>query len=100
MVAVRAVPRARRCPVKHTSVIRRYAHFDDGTGWPLPDNAPDEHEECLEWVLRYGTPTRSQLYRAASYIAAYGALIHQTSRRRQEIAEAVKRALAAQGDTK
>lgn len=40
------------------------------TAWPLiPD---DDHG--LEWTLRYGTPTRSDMLCAAEVIAAYRAL--------------------------
>lgn len=46
-----------------------YLHIGDMT-WPHPAD-PDE----IQWRLRYGTPTRSDLLVAASFIEAYGALI-------------------------
>lgn len=48
------------------------------TSWPMP-GATD-----LEWVLRYGTPTRQDLLGAADIIAAYRALIVDSSTEQQQ----------------
>jgi hypothetical protein len=67
-----------------------YVRLNDTT-WPVP---PDDD---LEWALRYGTPTRFQLLRAASVLSAYHALIANTDRRRREIVRELKRAIAVRG---
>lgn len=46
-----------------------YLHFEDMT-WPNP-NDPSE----IEWRLRYGTPTRSDLLLVASFMGAYRHLV-------------------------
>jgi hypothetical protein len=47
-----------------------YVRLPDDTIWPHPDDPAQ-----VEWRLRYGTPERSDLLQAASYIAAYRELI-------------------------
>lgn len=49
------------------------------TVWPL---LPHLHRD-VEWLLRYGTPTRSDMLAAASVIAAYRALIEDGTTREQ-----------------
>ena len=44
------------------------------TSWPMP-GATDHHGSDLEWVMRYGEPTRQDLIAAADRIRAYRALI-------------------------
>lgn len=50
------------------------------TVWPDP-NDPDE----VEWRLRHGTPTRSDLLIAASFMHAYRTLVHQKAKWRNEV---------------
>lgn len=44
------------------------------TTWPMPDAGESDHDS-IEWTLRYGNPTRSQMLEAAEIVAAYGALV-------------------------
>jgi len=44
------------------------------TSWPMP-GATDHHGSDLEWVMRYGQPSRQDLLSAAAVICAYRALI-------------------------
>ena len=57
----------------------------DDTTWPNPHD-PNE----VQWRLRYGTPTRSDLLVAAEVMAAYRALVHATSHRRAEVVRHLK----------
>lgn len=78
-------------------VGKRVVNFDDGTCWPREDISSEEHEESLEWRLRYGQPTRSDLLDAAGYIGAYGALLRKTQRRRNEVCSALRKVEEAKG---
>jgi hypothetical protein len=79
-VGIRTLPDGTR--YTHTS-----AHFGQ-MSWPRPDE--DEHEESLEWRLRYGTPTQSDLLSAAGYVAAYGALVHATETKRRYVVRTLR----------
>lgn len=68
------------------------ARLPDGTVWPLPDGGDDD-EYGLEWRLRYGKPTYSDLLCAASVLGAYAALIEKSQRRRNWIVERIKEAM-------
>lgn len=57
-----------------------YLSFDDMC-WPTAGDANAE----LEWVLRYGTPTKEQLLCAASVLAAYRQMVSDTVEKRQKI---------------
>jgi hypothetical protein len=57
---------------------RPYVHFQ-GMTWPHPDDPTG-----IEWRLRHGEPTRSDLLVAASYIAAYRQLVVTDNRRRRD----------------
>lgn len=58
--------------------IRRSSYVRvEGTTWPHPDDP-----NSVEWVLRYGNPSREDLLRAASFIHAYRHLISMTQRER------------------
>lgn len=48
-------------------------------------------EPELEWTLRYGNPTKSDLYSAAEIIAAYRALIYKTQADRNLICKELKK---------
>jgi hypothetical protein len=64
-------------------VSKTHVNFDE-MGWPLPDGE-------LEWRLRYGNPTMSDRYMAASILSAYQALIcRKTQKQRNRIAMVVK----------
>jgi hypothetical protein len=51
----------------------QYVHLDNGTVWPV--NVGD-----IEWRLRYGEPTRSDLLIAASVLAIYTQMTSPQSR--------------------
>lgn len=59
-----------------------HIRFDQMT-WPKP--LPD-----LEWVLRYGTPTKTELLNAASILAAYKALLFKSQKDRNHICKVLK----------
>lgn len=65
-----------------------YAHFDDMT-WP----APGEELSEVEWHLRYGGVTRSDLVVAASVIAAYRELISAPRRKRERVIRGIRAAV-------
>lgn len=76
--------------MKPVRISHNYAHFDDGTGWPLPSHGGDEEDDVsLEWALRYGQPTRVQILEAAGIISAYEALVRLPQRRRSEVVRAI-----------
>jgi hypothetical protein len=54
-----------------------YLHFD-GMTWPNPADPLG-----VEYRLRYGTPSRSDLMVAASFVAAYRQLVDDPVRRRE-----------------
>jgi hypothetical protein len=66
-------------------VAGHYAHFD-GMAWPLTTD-PD-----LEWTLRYGKPTRSQLLVAASVYSAYRQMIHDPRHQRDDVIRQLRKA--------
>lgn len=65
-----------------------HLRLTDGTVWPRPDLIGDDRP--LAWVLTYTTPTRQELLRAASVVAAYGALIGETTKRRQQVVRDIR----------
>jgi hypothetical protein len=44
----------------------KHHRLPDGTSWPTASRAAE-----LDWILRYSTPTRSDLLEAASVLTAY-----------------------------
>ena len=64
-------------------------HFD-GMSWPLPGD--DTHQD-LEWVMRYAQPSRSDMLRAASIIAAYRELVTCTERKRRYVVRQIRSAV-------
>jgi hypothetical protein len=69
--------------------MKTTAHFD-GMAWPMP---VDDPEHTLEWSLRYSTPTRTELLRAASIVAAYRELIECTEAKRRSVVRKIRRAV-------
>lgn len=71
----------------------RYVHMEDGTTWPTGWNPTVEGDaDSLEWVLRYGKPTREELLEAASVVASYVVLVHDRSqKRRNEIVSKIRK---------
>lgn len=67
---------------------RSYVHFDDMT-WPHPHDPTD-----VEWRLRYGEPTRSDLLVAASYIGAYRQLVDDAQRVRDRKIQGIRAAMS------
>jgi hypothetical protein len=57
-----------------------YVRLPNGTTWPNPVDPAE-----VEWRLRYGTPTRSDILVAASTMAAYRALVEGPPRLRAEL---------------
>lgn len=77
-----------------TESVRRitkfYTSFDDhGMTWPTP--GPDMGE--LEWTLRYSHPSRIDLLKAASVVAAYSQLVKGNDSTRRLIARGLKQAM-------
>lgn len=60
--------------------------------WPFPGKRLAE----VEWALRYGEPTRSDLLVAASVISAYEALVLDPQRKRQMVVRELRRAVASE----
>jgi hypothetical protein len=56
----------------------------DGSSWPRPALESDD-EYGIGHLLRYGTPTRSDLLVAASVIDAYGYLIMESTREKRDL---------------
>lgn len=61
------------------------AHFG-GMSWPRPCEEFDE----VNWRLRYGTPSRSDLYLAASVLSAYRELIVATEKHRRMVVRTLR----------
>ena len=59
----------------------------DGMTWPNPDD-PRE----IEWKLRYGVPTRSELNAAAEMVAAYKQLVYLPQRSRNARVSGIRKA--------
>lgn len=55
--------------------MKSYIKPDEETVWPNPKD-PCE----IEWKLRYGNPTKSELLIAASYISAYKSFFEKTQK--------------------
>lgn len=71
---------------------RTHLHFD-GMAWPNPTD-PTE----VQWRLRYGKPTRSDLLLAASHMSAYTQLVYDPQRIRNEKIASLRK-LAANTNT-
>lgn len=71
-------PTDRAAEDKKTEPHNSWVRFD-GMTWPNPLD-PNE----VESVLRYGTPTREQILTAASFMAAYRALVYETQEKRNQ----------------
>lgn len=69
-VSVKAEPARQPHRMSSGLVTRCYLHFDEMC-WPRPDDFAE-----IEWTLRYGTPSRSDILVAASYISAYKQLVY------------------------
>ena len=64
-----------------------YLRFD-GMTWPNP-NDPTE----VQWRLRYGTPSQSDLLVAASHMCAYAQLVEDPQRMRNEKVKGIRAAM-------
>jgi len=63
-----------------------FTHFDE-----MCFPQPGEDLSQIDWVLRYGTPTKNQLLVAASVISAYsGLILRKTQRQRNSICKKLK----------
>ena len=62
------------------------------TSWPRAEHDSAPHGDTVEWRLRYGTPTRSDLLFAAGVLSAYGALIGKPRRTREAVIRAMRTA--------
>ena len=58
--------------------------MSDGSSWPRPALESDERYGVGN-ILRYGTPTRSDLLVAAEVIDAYGYLIAETTCEKRDL---------------
>ncbi len=63
-----------------------YHHFD-GMCWPIPGTAMGD----LEWTLRYGQPTRSQMLMAASVVSAYAQMVGDPEAKRRKVIRELRR---------
>jgi hypothetical protein len=54
------------------------------TSWPMPGADETDGADSLEWTLRYGEPTRSDLLAAADRLRAYRALICDSHTEQQQ----------------
>lgn len=66
----------------------RFVRIDNDMTWPRPDIK--EHNDSLEYILRYKNPTKEDLLVAASVIAAYKALIYSTQKHRNYVCKILK----------
>ncbi len=66
-------------------LVSTAVRLSNGTTWPTLDHG----DTSLEWRLRYGAPTRSDMLAAAEYVAAYGALVHKPAAEREAIVAAL-----------
>lgn len=67
-----------------------YVHFDDMT-WPSPKGIALAE---VGWRLRYGAPTQTDRYIAASVIEAYSALLSLPQRDRNARVRSIRKAEA------
>jgi hypothetical protein len=74
-------------PSERETVADRYLRFGEMV-WSLPD-------DDLEWRLRNGTPSRSDLLHAASILADYHALIYSPVRKSAAVLRALRSAVAS-----
>lgn len=65
-----------------------WARFDEMT-WPMPSERLDE----VEHTLRYGEPSRSDLLKAASVIAAYRQMVSDPRRKRDAVVRRLREAM-------
>ena len=59
----------------------------DGMCWPTAGVACAD----LEWVLRYGEPTKQELLCAASVLAAYRQMVYDGREKRQRVIHMLKK---------
>lgn len=71
--------------------MRSHVRFGE-MNWPLPGTHTDP---ALEWKLRYGTPSRSDLLVAASIVAAYEELIDCPETKRRYVVRELRKAQRA-----
>jgi hypothetical protein len=79
---------------------KHHVRLADGTLWAL--DYPENDEDSLEWVLRYGSPAMREEQRliVASIVASYKALINCGSqRRRNEVVREILYTLHAATET-
>lgn len=71
--------------------MKAYIKPDEETVWPNPKD-PCE----IEWKLRYGTLTKSEMMIAASYIQAYKSFFEKTQKDTNRYISGIKKKI--QGD--
>ncbi len=63
-------------------MTKKYIIIED-MSWPMPDNE-------LEWKLRYGNPTRTEILQAASILSAYSQMtLFDTKKKRDKICKKI-----------
>lgn len=72
-------------------MARGYLHFD-GMTWPDPRD-PNE----VAWRLAYGTPSKSDLHQAVSFMHAYQQLVKDSQRERNSKVSRIRKAMAGSG---
>lgn len=58
--------------------------LSDGSSWPRPALESDP-EYGVGHTLRYGTPTRGDLLRAAAIVDAYGYLVAESTKAKRDL---------------
>jgi hypothetical protein len=67
-------------PIDNPESEKSHRTFDEMT-WPCPGDRLNR----LQWVLRYGTPTKEDLLLAASVLSAYHQMVWDPLAKRQKV---------------
>lgn len=73
-------------------VSNSYLSFG-GMTWPNPAALED-----LEWTLRYGNPSQTDRFIAASVVSAYSELVFMTQLRRADVVRGLRSGTPKQGE--
>lgn len=70
------------------------------TCWPCPDSLENGSEwDHVNWRLRYGTPSKSDLYLASAVMSAYESLLSRPPSQARKYIAALRRVVHARGKT-
>jgi hypothetical protein len=65
----------------------KWVKIENSGIWPV-----DSEEITVQWSLRYGNPSKSELLRAAEILSAYKSLIFSTQKRRNRVCKELRKA--------